>query len=137
MLKTWPIVEPGKNGEIVECVVGIYWCTKCKIKFPYVVGKHDLRLIEKRELVELHEKIKILDKVKQDLAEKVDQLEKEKIMAEGNLMLTKLEDKAENLKVEISLLREVKKEIEDMIDYLEHNLSLKTSGQSLESKMQY
>ncbi|MEM3437793.1 MAG: hypothetical protein QXP55_04600 [Nitrososphaerales archaeon] len=119
-IKTWSIVEPGKNGEIIECVVGIYWCTKCKIKFPYVVGKYDLRLIEKKELVELYEKIKMLDKVKQDLVEKVNQLEKEKIMAEGSLFLTKLENKAENLKVEVSLLKEVKREIESMIEYLEN-----------------
>lgn len=118
-LKTWSTVEPGKNGEILECVVGIYYCIKCKTKFPYVVGKRDLRLIENRELGELHEKIKMLDKIKQDLVERVDQLEKEKMVVERNLLLTKLENKAENLKVEVSLLRELKREIENMVEYLE------------------
>ncbi len=88
-----------------------------------MVGKRDLKLIENRELQELHEKIKMMDKVKQELTKKIDQLEKEKTVVEGNLLLTRLEDRAENLKVEVSLLREVKREIEDMIDYLEHTPS--------------
>jgi hypothetical protein len=129
-LKTWSTVEPGKNGKILECVVGIYWCTNCKTKFPYVVGKRDLKLIENRELQELHEKIMMMDKVKQELTKKIDQLEKEKTVVEGSLLLTRLEDRVENLKVEISLLREVKREIEDMIDYLEHAPYFKTSKQN-------
>ncbi|NWG10013.1 MAG: hypothetical protein HXX80_06915 [Nitrososphaerales archaeon] len=119
-LKTWPIVEPKKSGEIVESTVGIYRCTKCKAKFPFVVGKQGLRLIESNKLEELHDTIKKMSKVKQDLTEKVDQLEQEKMVAEESLVLTRLEGKAENLKVEVSLLREVKRELEGMIKYLEH-----------------
>jgi len=128
-LKTWPTVEPKKNGEIVESIVGIYWCDKCNTKFPFVVGKRDLKLIETNELEELHNKIKMMDKVKQELTKKVDQLEQEKMVVKESFVLTKLEDRVEHLKVEVSLLREVKREIEDMIKYLEHSHSLKTSEQ--------
>ena len=128
-LRTWPTVEPKENGEILESTVGIYWCTKCKTKFPFVIGKRDLKLIESSELEELHHKIKMMDKVKQELARRVDQLEQEKMAVEESLVLTRLDDKAEKLKVEISLLREVKREIEDVIKYLEQSYSLKSSEQ--------
>ncbi|MCP8308971.1 MAG: hypothetical protein H3Z54_09810 [archaeon] len=128
-LKTWLTVEPKNGWEIVESTVGIYWCAKCKTKFPFMVGKQDLKLIETNKLEELHDKIKMMDKAEKELAKKVDQLEQEKMVVEENLMLTRLEDKAENLKVEVSLLKEVKREIEGMIKYLEHTPSLKTSEQ--------
>lgn len=128
-LRTWPTVEPKKSWEIVESTVGIYWCTKCNTKFPFVVGKRDLKLIETNQLEELHDKIKAMDKVKQELEKKVDQLEQEKTVVKESLVLTRLEDRVENLKVEVSLLREVKREIEGMIKYLEHASSLKTSEQ--------
>ncbi|MGQ9469045.1 MAG: hypothetical protein ACUVTD_04375 [Nitrososphaerales archaeon] len=126
-LKTWPTVEPKRSGEIVESIVGIYWCAKCKTKFPFMIGKRDLKLIETKELRELHDKIKMMDKVKQELVKKVNQLEQEKMAVEESLVLTRLEDKAENLRVEVSLLKEVKGEIESMIKYLEHSNSPKTS----------
>ncbi len=94
-----------------------------------MLGKRDLKLIENRELQELHEKIKMMDKVEQELTKKIDQLEKEKTVVEGNLLLTRLEDRFENLKVEVSLLKEVKREIEDMINYLEHTSFFKLQGE--------
>ncbi|MCP8312356.1 MAG: hypothetical protein L6M37_05340 [Candidatus Methylarchaceae archaeon HK02M1] len=124
-LRTWPIVKAEKNGEIVDCTVGIYWCTKCNIKFPFAVGRQRLKLIETDKLEELHDKIKMVGKVKQELMKKVDQLEQEKAIVEESLILARLEDKAENLKVEISLLKEVKRELESMIKYLDHTPSLK------------
>jgi len=122
-LKTFPVVEPKKDGEITECTVGIYWCSKCNEKFPFVVGKKDLKLIETEKLEELHDKIEEMDKVKQELVKKVDRLEQEKIVAEESLVLAKLEGRAENLKVEVSLLKEVKRELEGMIKYLEQAIS--------------
>ncbi|MCP8320076.1 MAG: hypothetical protein H3Z52_03910 [archaeon] len=128
-LKTWSTVEPRESGEIVESTVGIYWCAKCKTKFPFVIGKRDLKLIETSKLNELHHKIKMMEEVKQKLEKRVDQLEQEKVAVEESLVLTRFEDKFENLRVEVSLLKEVKREIEDMIKYLEHSNSLKSSEQ--------
>lgn len=122
--KTFPyVMEPKRDGEITECTVGIYWCTKCNEKFPIVVGKKDLKLIETEKLEELNDKIGTMDKVKQELAEKLEQLEQEKVVAEESLMIAKLEGRAENLKVEVSLLKEVKRELEGMIAYLEYATS--------------
>jgi len=84
-----------------------------------MVGKRGLKLIETNKLEELIDKIKTNEKIRENLSKKVDQLEKEKMKVEENLALTKLENRAENLKVEISLLIEVKKELEGMIKYLE------------------
>jgi hypothetical protein len=124
-LKTFPIVEPKKDGEITESTVGIYWCSKCNEKFPFVVGKKDLKLIETEKLEELHDKIEKMDKVSQELVKKVDLLEQEKTVAGESLVLAKLEGRAENLKVEVSLLKEVKRELEGMIKYLEYATSPK------------
>ncbi|MCP8304611.1 MAG: hypothetical protein H3Z50_03955 [archaeon] len=111
----------------MDFTVGIYWCTKCNANFPFVVGRRGLKLIETDKLEELHDKIKAVDKVKQELMKKVDRLEQEKAMVEESLVLARLEDRAENLKVEISLLKEVKRELESMIKYLEHAPSLKVA----------
>ncbi|MCP8323034.1 MAG: hypothetical protein L6N96_02495 [Candidatus Methylarchaceae archaeon HK02M2] len=122
-LKAWPIVEPQKNGEIKDYTVGIYWCTKCNTKFPFVLGKRSLKLIETNTLVELHNKFKTLEKNKQELLQKVENLEQEKRVAEMGLILTRLKDKAENLKVEVSLLKKVKNDLEGMIQFLDNTLA--------------
>ena len=121
LLKTWPVVRPKKNGEILDCKVGIYWCDKCNEKFPLIVSKQSLKLIEVKKLKELYDKIKIADKINKEFIEKVDKLEKEKMMIEKSLILTRLENRSEYLLMEISFLKEVKKELMDIIKFLEND----------------
>lgn len=119
-VKVWATSDPSRDGGLVERHVGLYECTKCKTKFPYVYGSQSLKLVKvidwqklQEEYTKAKEQVVLLGKEQADLRAKLEQME-----------LDLLSSKAQGIRDYISLLKEWRLQVQYDILPLEEKLAV-------------
>ncbi|MBI4257945.1 MAG: hypothetical protein HY619_03225 [Thaumarchaeota archaeon] len=113
--------ESDRKGGILEQTVGLYECSTCREKFPYVYGRQKLKLISTTELEKLQRALSDVKTENQTLQEKLGVTESEAaglrfevaelqktVMAIGHNWM-------EGLRVDVDTLRQEKTKLEEEI----------------------
>jgi chromosome segregation ATPase len=111
--------DPDKTGGMTERKVGFYECSTCSTRFPHIYGRQKLKIVKTEKWIDLKNSLSEAEDSKARFKGRIEELERDREVLcadleslKENLIITKLEARAETLQCEVSLLADGKKELE-------------------------